>query len=160
LRWVAEGPLAGTLLQVLAASSPSSGSARPLSGDPYLAFALALCSRAGISETTQLRAALGRPLTDPLRELMAAGNPSDWSQATGLSRLTDACAPMSSTHRPPSAPEAAALRAVALALADGATGPGTDAPAVLRAVAATVTLVENRDKGESRVGESVILGLA
>jgi hypothetical protein len=160
LRWVADGPLAGTLLQVLAASSPSSASARPLSSDPYLAFALALCTRAGISETTPLRAALGCPLTDKLRELKAAGPPSDWSQATGLSRLTDACAPMSSTHRPPSPPEAAALRAVALALADGATGPGTDAAAVLRSVAATVTLVENREKGESRVGESVILGLA
>jgi hypothetical protein len=160
LRWVADGPLAGTLLQVLAASSPSSASARPLPSDPYLAFALALCSRAGISETTQLRADLGRPLTDALRELRAAGPPSDWSQATGLSRLTDACAPMSSTHRPPSPPEAAALRAVALALADGATGPGTDAPAVLRTVAATVTLVERRGKGEASAGESVILGLA
>jgi hypothetical protein len=160
LRWVAEGPLAGTLLQVLAASSPSSASARPQSSDPYLAFALALCSRAGISETTQLRAALGRPLTDALRKLGAAAPPGDWSQATGLSRLTDACAPMSRTHRAPSAPEAAALRAVALALANGATGPGTDAPAVLRAVAATVTLVENRGKGESKAGESVILGLA
>jgi hypothetical protein len=67
---------------------------------------------------------------------------------------------MYSTHRPPSPPEAAALRAVALALADGASVPGTDAPGLLRAVAATVTLIEKRSKGESKAGESIILALA
>lgn len=168
LRWIAEGPLTSTLLQVLAANSPSSASARPLPGDPYLAFALALSSRAGIHETTRLTAALGSPLTDMLRGLTTAlttaestqgvGSPG-WNQVTGLSRLTDACASMCSTHRPPSPPEAAALRAVALALADGATASGTDASGVLRTVAATVTLIENRSRGESKTGESIILAL-
>jgi hypothetical protein len=165
LRWIADGPLATTLLQVLAASSPSSTSAHPLPGDPYLAFARALSSRAGVHETTQLTAALGSPLTDALRDLTAAEPPhgvgsAGWNQVTGLSRLTDACVPMCAAHRPPGPPEAAALRAVALALADGATGPGTDAPSVLRTVAATVTLIENRSKGESKTGESIILALA
>ncbi len=65
LRWVADGPLAGTLLQVLAARPPAPASpAHPLPGDPYQAFAVALASRAGIHETTRLRAALGTPLTD------------------------------------------------------------------------------------------------
>ena len=45
---------------------------RPLPGDPYLAFALALSSRAGIHETTRLTADLDRPLTDALRGLTAA----------------------------------------------------------------------------------------
>jgi hypothetical protein len=62
-------------------------------------------------------------------------------------------------HQSPSPPEAAALRAVALALADGASMPGSDAHSVLRTVAATVTLIENRSKGRSKTGESIILAL-
>jgi hypothetical protein len=165
LRWIAGGPLASTLLQVLTAYSTTAASAvPPLPSDPYLAFALALSSRAGIHETTQLRAALGSPLTDGLRDLAAAASPEragspDWNQVTGLSRLKDACAPMCAAHQPPSPSEAAALRVVALALADGASVPGTDASGFLRAVAATVTAIENRSKGESKAGESIILAL-
>jgi NACHT domain len=165
LRWAADGPLAGTLLQVLTETSPPSPGARPLPGDLYLAFARALSSRAGIHEATQLRAALDQPLTDALRDLevaeprKGAGSP-DGNWVTGFRRLADACVPMCGTHQPPSPPEAAALRAVALALADSATVPGPDAAGVLRTVAATVTLVENRSKGESKTGESIILALA
>jgi hypothetical protein len=166
LRWIGNGPLASALLQVLAANSAAAASAaRPQPADPYLAFALALLSRAGIQETTQLRATLGRPLTDLLRSLTAAesaagsGGASDWIQVTGLSRLTVACTPLSSTHRPPSPPEAAALRAVALALAGGVSVPGFDVGGVLRTVAATVTLIENRSSGGSTTGEAVILAL-
>jgi hypothetical protein len=164
LRWVADGPLAGTLLQVLPAMSPADPGGRPVSGDPYLAFALALCARAGIQETTRLRAALGGSLTDVLRELAAAesakddGSP-DWNRVVGLSRLTDACEPMSGPHQVPKPAEAAALRAVALALADGGAARGPEAASILRAVAATVALVENRSKGEATAGESIILVL-
>jgi hypothetical protein len=164
LRWVADGPLASTLLQVLTETSPSSPGTRPLPGDPYHAFALALSSRAGIHEATQLRAALGSPLTNALRDIEVAesqrGNGSPASgRATALSRLIEACAPMSGTHQSPSPAEAAALRVVATALAGGATVPGADAPNVLRTVAATVTVIENRGKGESETGESIILAL-
>jgi hypothetical protein len=39
--------------------------------------------------------------------------------------------------------------------------PGPDAPSLLRTVAATVTLVENRNMGgEAKTGESIILALA
>jgi hypothetical protein len=176
LRWVADGPLASTLLQVLAANAPSGGGAAPPPpGDPHLAFAVALASRAGINETTQLRAALGSPLTDVLQDMTATGSARGegslgWNQATGISRLTEACAPIYAMHQPPGPIDAAALRAVALALADGATqpgdatprgaGPADDAREVLRAVAATVTLVERRSKGESRTGEVIILALS
>jgi hypothetical protein len=173
LRWVANGPLASTLLQALSANSPTADSPTADSpaaasagppGDPYRAFALALSSRAGIDETTQLRAALGSPLTDRLRDLAAAasregGRSPDWNQATLLSRLTDACVPVCAAHECPTPADAAALRAVALALAGTISVPGTDAPGVLRAVAATVTAVENRSKGESKAGESIILAL-
>jgi hypothetical protein len=162
LRWVADGSLASTLLQVLAANSPSHASASP--SDPYLAFALALSSRAGVRETTRLKASLGSPLTEVLRDLTAAESAkadgaADWRLVTGFSHLTDACAPVGSTHLPPDPPQAAALRAVALALADGAAARGPEVADILRAVAATVTLVEKRSKGESKIGESVILAL-
>lgn len=176
LRWIADGRLARILLQVLAEISHPSWGARPLPGDLYLAFARALSLRAGIRETTQLRAALAYPLTDALRELEAAesregdGAP-DENRVTGFRRLADACVPMYGTHQSPGPSEAAAIRAVALALADGAAVPESrivplplphqlDASDVLRTVAATVTLIENLSTGESETGESIILALA
>jgi hypothetical protein len=165
LRWVADGPLAGTLLQVLAANpAPAAGAARPQPDDPCQAFALALASRAGIAETTQLRAALGHPLTGRLRDLATAaarkGDPApDWNPATALTRLTDAYAPLAVAHQVPGPAEAAALRAVAVALADPSSGAGTDAAAVLRTAAATVTVAERRSRGEAPAGETVILAL-
>lgn len=163
-RWIADGPLASTLLRVLAETSPSSPGTRPGPGDPYLAFALALCSRAGISETVRLRAALGSPVTSALRDLEAAESrkgdgPPDWHRVTGLRRLMAACESMCDTHQSPGRPEAAALRAVALALAGGTAVPGSDVGNVLRTVAATVTVIENRGKGQSKAGESIILAL-
>jgi hypothetical protein len=164
LRWIADGPLASTLLQVLAAHSPTA--AGP---DPYQAFADALASRAGIQDATRLRAALGGPLAEALRALTAAESGQDsagsrWSRVTGLGHLTDGCGPLSSTHQSPSPAQAAALRAVALALTGGAAGEagaaaGSEADALLRTVAATVTLVESRSKGQSPVGESIILAV-
>ena len=171
LRWIADGPLASTLLEVLAAHRPATaGSAHPMPGDPYQAFAVALGSRAGIHETTRLRAELGPPLTDRLRALTAAESARDdrgsnWSRVTGLGHLTDACAPMSAAHQTPSPAQAAALRAVALTLSNGATtgaagtAGGLDADGALRAVAATVTLVESRGQGQSPAGESIILAV-
>jgi hypothetical protein len=155
LRWVAEGPLASILLQVLGGA-----------GDPYQAFSHALASGAGIDEGTRLRAALGRPLTDRLRALTPGSaskqaRSSDWNAATVLGRLTDVSAPLSAVHQPPGAADAAALRAVALGLglADGAKALGADAPDALRTLAATVTLVEKRAEGEAKAGESIILAL-
>jgi NACHT domain-containing protein len=176
LRWIADGRLARTLLQVLADISHPGWDARPLPSDLYLAFARALSSRAGIRDATQLRAALAYPLTDALRELEAAasgngdGSP-DENRVAGFRRLAEACEPMYGTHRSPGPLEAAAIRAVALALADGATVPESrivplplphqlDAPDVLRTVAATVTLIENLAAGESETGEAIILALA
>jgi hypothetical protein len=165
LRWASNGPLDSTLLQVLAESTASSPGVRPVPGDLYLAFARALSSRAGIHEATQLTGSLAYRLTDALRDVQVAesreGDRSpDRYWLLGFRRLADACAPMSGTHQPPSPPEAAALRVVALALAASAPAPGSDAPDILRTVAATVSLVEKRSKGESAIGESIILALA
>ena len=167
LRWVADGPLARTLLRVLPASASGTASASAASadgaraGDPYQAFAAALVSQAGIDDTARLRAALGNSLADELRDASASVTPMndpDLPAGTGrrgLRHLRDAWAPVGATHEPPGPSEAASLRAVALALAE----PGAADSGVLRAVAATVTAIENRSKGESPAGESVILAL-
>jgi hypothetical protein len=163
LRWVADGPLARTLLRVLpGVSSAGSGS------DPYQAFAAALVSAAGIDDAARLRAAFGNSLTSELRGASAAlappaeraGSPG-WYRATGLGRLLDAWATVGTAHEPPGPSEAASLRAVALALAEpGASGAsGASGADLLRAVAATVTAIESRSKSESPAGESVILAL-
>ncbi|WP_187365650.1 NACHT domain-containing protein [Trebonia kvetii] len=165
LRWVADGPLGRTLLGVLPSSASGTASASvsaegARAGDPYQAFAAALVSQAGIDDTARLRAALGNSLADELRDASASGSDErpgspGWYQATGLAHLRDAWAPVAATHEPPAPAEAASLRAVALALAEsGAADAG-----VLRAVAATVTAIESRSKGESPAGESVILAL-
>jgi hypothetical protein len=163
LRWVVEGPFASTLLQVLASTPTAGASPLPQPDASYQAFAHALASRAGISETSTLRADLGSPLTEALREATAALSRPDgvasWHQVTGLRQLADSCAPTCDTHKPPSQVEAAGLRAVALALADSAAATGSDAAEVLRTVAATVTVVEQRGRGKSAHGESILLAL-
>ncbi len=157
LRWVADGPLAAALLQVLAAN-PAAVS------DLYPSFARALSSAAGIGDTAPLRGELGRSLAVRLRELsMVAARVSSrapgWDTAAVLSRLADACTPLSTAHQVPAPAEAAALRAVSLALASAASAPGTDEADVLRSVAATVTVAERRSKDLAPAGEAVILAL-
>ncbi|MGH3264034.1 MAG: hypothetical protein ACRDNS_18800, partial [Trebonia sp.] len=165
LRWVADGALADAALSVLATGSPS--------GDPHQAFAQVLCGRAGIEEDTRLAASLDGPLVAGLRDQVARAA-DDWHWSVGLGRLAQACTPLDETHRLPGTAEAAATRAVALALAGVATGPGTEAPEAnargtgaretepvnaLRAVAATVTLIEERATGEAAAGESILLAV-
>ena len=50
-------------------------------------------------------------------------------------------------------------RASTGAAPDTAATPGDRPPGVLRTVAATVTLIENREKGEATAGECIILAL-
>ena len=69
---------------------------------------------------------------------------------------------MSAAHQTPSPAQAAALRAVALALVSGGAAEGaawSDADGVLRKVAATVTLVESRSQGQSPAGEAIVLAV-
>jgi hypothetical protein len=177
LRWIGDGPLADTLLEVLAAVSGTAlgtppgaapGAAAPASANVCQAFARALTARAGVGDATPLRAALGSPLTGPLRGLTSVaarkdGRSADWDDAAVLRRLTTATEPLWSVHQPPAADDAAVLRAVSLALAGGGVGvgvaPGADAPGLLRTVAATVTLAQRRARGESPAGEAIILAL-
>jgi len=169
LRWVADGPLAAALLQVLtahAAPLPAGDAAAPGArpADIQQAFAQALTSLAGIQDSSTLRASLGSPLTARLRALTAAagkknGRSADWNAAAVLGRLTDACTPLCTTHQVPAPAEAAALRAVALALNGVEGAGGSDLPGLLRSVAATVTVAELRGRGAAAAGEAVVLAL-
>jgi len=167
LHWAGSGTLANTMLDVLAGlpAAAAAGGTTRLPADPGQAFADGLASRARMDETTQVKAALGSSLSDVLSELAASASvrtdgSADWNQVTGLGRLTDASAPIFTVHQPPTAAEAAALRAVALALANGPAIGRTDPSGILRTVAATVTLVEKRSKGEATAGEAIVLALA
>ena len=66
-------------------------------------------------------------------------------------------APLLSGHQHSGGPEAAGIRAIGLALAsDTASENG----GVFLAAAATVTLLQQREQGMAKIGESVILALA
>ena len=69
-------------------------------------------------------------------------------------------APLLSGHQHSSVPEAAGIRAIALALASDTANRNGDAVEVFLGAAATVTLLQQRERGEAGIGESVILALA
>ena len=78
----------------------------------------------------------------------------------GADRLADASAPLLSGHQHFGVPEAAGIRAIALALASDTANRDGNAIEVFLCAAATVTLLQQREQGEARIGESVILALA
>ena len=78
----------------------------------------------------------------------------------GADSLADASAPLLSGYLHSGGPEAAGIRAVTLALASDTASRGGNAAEVFLAAAATVTLLQQREQGEARIGESLILALA
>ncbi|MGD0609359.1 MAG: hypothetical protein ABSA53_37995 [Streptosporangiaceae bacterium] len=128
------------------------------------AFADELTSSAGIEETTQIRASLDGSLIEALRSICSAESPENhvgpgWDPAAA-SCLADTSPPFLKGHHPPDARDAAGIRAVALALASDSAGGDDDiAVNVLREVAATVTLLQHREQGKAKIGESIILAL-
>jgi hypothetical protein len=187
LRWVGNGPLADAVLRVLAAT-PATGAGRE-PGNAREAFAAALAAGAGVEASTRLRAdragaldgldgldgkvSLDGAVSAPSATGDGGPDQDDWRRAAGLARLAEACGPVRASRRPPAPADAAAIRAVALALAtgtsavgepggadgtSGAAGAGVT-PGLLRTVAATVTLVEQRGNGTASTGEAVILAL-
>jgi hypothetical protein len=157
LRWVARGPLASTLLNIIAANS----SPREI----HQAFAIELVSRAVTGATAEIKASMDGSLAEALRDVAASVRPDphsdkEWSLAAAVSCLADACGTVLSMHQYPSPSEAAAIRALALALAsDSLVAGDNQALGVFQAVAATVTLIQNRAQGSAKIGESIILAL-
>jgi hypothetical protein len=165
LLWVVDGPLTRISQTTITAKRPPH--------DVYAGFAAALASCAGIDETTRVIAELDGSLAGNLRSLTSATSEIDtssaWRWAEALLRLADSCAPMLDSHQCPDQSKAAAIRSVTLALADELTKRGHPGSAVsydvdprlvvLRAVAATVTLMEQRRRGEAEIGEAIILAV-
>ena len=148
LRWVADGPLAGDPAPGTGRGPAAPGCAGGFRwapgtlarwrGDPHLAFALALASRAGIDEAARLQAALGRPLTGALRELAAPARrgaasgsarrlePGDGARPAD-GRLRADCRPRTSCPARPRRRRCAPSRSPWPA-APGVTAPGRPAP--------------------------------
>jgi hypothetical protein len=157
LTWISGGPLGRASWKAVAAYTSFR--------EALQAFADELTSSAGIEGATQIRASLDGSLTGALRDIGSPGLSSDhvdpgWDPAAGADRLADASAPLLSGHQHPGGPEAAGIRAVALALASDTASRDGNAAGVFLAAAATVTLLQQREQGEARIGESVILALA
>lgn len=157
LRWVSSGPL-GRIPRRVTRESTSFG-------DACHAFADALTSRAGIWGTTQIPVQLDGSLTGRLRHLRSPRPPGNrtstlWDAATAADSLADAIAPLLNGHQHPDAPEAAGIRAVALALASENADEDNDTPNIFRTAAATVTLLQHRAQGAGKTGESIFLTLA
>ncbi len=157
LTWISGGPLGRASWKAAAASMSFR--------EALQAFADELTSSAGIEGTTQIGASLDGSLTGALRDIGSPGSSSDhagpgWDPAAGADRLADASAPLLSGHKHSGGPEAAGIRAVALALASDTASRDGNAVKVFLAAAATVTLLQQREQGEARIGESIILALA
>jgi hypothetical protein len=157
LTWISDGPLGRASRKAVAAYTSFLGVLQ--------AFADELTSSAGIEGTTQIRASLDGSLTGALRDIGSRGSPSDhagpgWDPAAGADHLADVSAPLLSGHQHSSVPKAAGIRAIALALAIDTANRNGDAVEVFLGAAATVTLLQQRERGEAGIGESVILALA
>jgi hypothetical protein len=158
LRWVSGGPLGDVSWNAITAGMPDS--------EARQTFADELTSRAGIERTAQITASLDGSVTGTLRDIGSPGSPSnhassEWDPAAGASCLADASTPLLNGHHRPNAPDAAGIRAVALALASDSAWRNDDiAVNVFRATAATVTLLQHREYGKAKIGESIILALA
>lgn len=157
LTWISDGPLGRAAQNAVVASTSFREACQ--------AFADELTARAGIEGTTQIRASLDGSLTGALRDIGSPGSSRDhvgpgWDPVAGADSLADASAPLLSGYLHSGGPEAAGIRAVTLALASDTASRGGNAAEVFLAAAATVTLLQQREQGEARIGESLILALA
>lgn len=85
---------------------------------------------------------------------------SGWNAPNGAVCLAEALAHLLNRRQYCGAPKAAAIRMVALALAADSAREDLNAAEVFSTVAATVTLLQQREQGIAPIGESVVLALA
>jgi hypothetical protein len=89
------------------------------------------------------------------------GNVVARSEAVAAARqLAEATAALLSGNRHPSEREMAGIRAIALALAADFRGEDDSQAGRFRTLAATVTLLQQRDRGTAAIGESIVLATA
>jgi NACHT domain len=153
--WFSNGPLGRIARKVIAA-----GRLR----EKGEIFAEELALNAGLAETTPIRASLDGSLMETLRSVKSANQPSDltgsgWDTAAGAHSLAEAAAPILDAHHYPGPDEAAGIRAVALALASDSMVSQESTVKVFRALAATVTLLQQRKRNTAPAGECVILAV-
>ena len=143
LTWIDQGPFRRISQRVLAGDS-SSSAARSI-------FADELIWGAGVESTTQIKASLDDSVLRRLQSI-AGVKPV---------RLDEAVSFLLTQRQHPQMPEAAAIRTIALALAEDSLRKRDDnATQVYREVAATATLLQLRYQGKAKIGEAVILALS
>lgn len=154
--WISEGPLGRASQKAIAV--------RPRSSEVGQIFASELISNAGIDEKMEFMAALDGSLAKRLRYIAAQGpvngqTSGAWNPAVWTDCLTEIDELIGSKHQRLDAVELAEIRAVTLALASESSYKDVVAVDVFRTVAATVTLLQNRQQGTAKIGESIILSV-
>jgi NACHT domain len=155
--WVSEGPLGRASQRAITVIAPS--------GETDRTFASELISNAGIDRMMEFVASLNGSLATQLRFMASQGPVSDhasdvWDPATWSDCLTEIDELIGSKRQRLNATEVAGIRAVTLALASESVGKDVPAATAFRTVAATVTLLQARQQGTAKIGESIILALA
>jgi hypothetical protein len=157
LAWVRDGPLGRAARKVTAIGTPSRRARQT--------FANEFTSNAGIERTRQIRASLDASPIKALRDMSSAdprsdqASPAAWDTATGAHILAEISTPLLSEHQRPGAPEAAGIRFLALALACDSVSTSDGVGDTFRSIAATITLIQHRERGNAKIGESIILAL-
>ena len=157
LAWISRGAFGRISQKILLAGSFS---------EARHTFADDLSAGAGIERATQIRVSLDDHLISALEGIGQSLSPDSravagWGPATGAKYLAKALSPLLSRRDHSHGPQAAVIRAVALALASQCTGSRDDSALhVFQEVAATVTLLQLREQGKAEIGESVVLTLA
>jgi NACHT domain len=156
LTWVSRGPLSRAWQQALSEARPVS-KARGVFGER-------LASAAEISKATRVRASLDDPRVPTSRNSRSARphyarQTAEWEPAEAASVLDGVItAPLSGLH-PIADPQAAAVRALALGLAADGTRRDPTSTSVFQSLAATVTLLQQRARGQVQAGEALVLAL-
>jgi NACHT domain len=157
LTWLSDGSLGRVTRKVAASNMPSSRARQT--------FADELTSSAGINGNAQILASLDGSLTEVLRSVRSPSSSGNhalpgWDTSAGANWLADASVQVLNGNEHPDAAEAAVIRALALALASDSDDGDDNTVNVFRAVAATITLLQQREQDKAKIGESITLALA
>jgi hypothetical protein len=154
LTWIADGPLGSAVKGIKAKGATAETVCR--------AFAAELTSAAAVTDATMLLARLDDN-SDLVRLLREKTSPRDVEIPRNGKRwflpLAGKYEMMLTGHEPISGHDAAGMRVIALALA-AETGSDKDLQSTYQSLAATVTLIQQRQAGSAPVGEAIVLAIA
>jgi energy-coupling factor transporter ATP-binding protein EcfA2 len=156
LSWINRGPLGRAAREAIISSPPPSFLGEGvLAGELCRIFAMKLLFWANIPPGSSIAARLDGSL-ESLRRVKPRAPKHDDGVEWYLAYLVDVVAPIYARRREPAGAPAAGLRAISLALAaDCDLSDDT-----FRELAATITLLQEREQGKAPIGEAILLALA